>query len=206
MRKLAARRPSPALLLAFVALTVAVVGQAWAAPVKTKVVVVRKGQIAKGAVGAKALAKGAIHAKALAAGAVHPKALAAGAVGAAAIRPGAVGAAALAPDAVTSGALATGSVYGGALGEVTLHSAAIVDADTDPSNIEWTASTPVTVQCAEGERVISGGVVFTNSGNHEVGIVTSQPFVNGPSSGWVGAITSNSGGTAKAEVQALCLK
>jgi hypothetical protein len=54
--------------------------------------------------------------------------------------------------------------------------------------------------------VISGGVVFTNSGNHEVGVVISQPFVNGPSSGWVGAITSNSGGTAKAEVQALCLK
>jgi hypothetical protein len=207
MRKLAARRPSPALLLAFVALTIAVVGQAWAAPAKTKVVVVRKGQIAKGAVGAKALAKGAVRPRALAAGAVHPKALAAGAVGAAAIRPGAVGAAALAPDAVTSGALATGSVYGGALGEVTLHSAAIVDADTGvPANIEWTASTPVTVQCAAGERVISGGVVFTNSGNHEVGIIISQPFVNGPNSGWVGAITSNSGGTAKAEVQALCLK
>ena len=86
-------------------------------------------------------------------------------------------------------------------------SAAIVDADTGvPANIEWTASTPVTVQCASGERVISGGVVFTNSGNHEVGIVISQPFVNGQSSGWVGAITSNSGGTAKAEVVALCLK
>lgn len=206
MRKLAARRPSPALLLAFVALTVAVAGQAWAAPTKTKVVVVRKGQIAKGAVGAKALAKGAVRARALAPGAVHPKMLAQGAVGAAAIRPGAVGAGALAPDAVTGGALAPGSVYGGALGEVALHSAAIVDADTDPSNIEWTASTPVTVQCAAGERVISGGVVFTNSGNHEVGIIISQPFVNGPNSGWVGAITSNSGGTAKAEVQALCLK
>jgi hypothetical protein len=206
MRKLAARRPSPALLVACLALTVAVVGQAWAAPAKTKVVVVRKGQIAKGAVGATALAKGAVGPKALAAGAVHPKALAQGAVGATAIRPGSVGASALAPDAVSGGALAPGSVYGGALGEVTLHSAAIVDADTVPSNIEWTASTPVTVQCAPGERVISGGVVFTNSGNHEVGVVISQPFVNGPSSGWVGAITSNSGGTAKAEVQALCLK
>jgi hypothetical protein len=134
MRKLAARRPSPALMVAFVALAVAVVGQAWAAPTKTKTkVVVRKGQIAKGAVTARSLAQGSVRAKALAAGAVHPMALAQGAVGAAAIRPGSVGASALAPDAVTGGALAPGSVYGAAPGEVTLHSAAIVDADMDPA-------------------------------------------------------------------------
>lgn len=206
MRKLAARRPSPALLIAFVALTVAVAGQAWAAPTKTKVVVVRKGQIAKGAVGAKALAKGAVRARALAAGAVHPKMLAQGAVGATAIRPGAVGAAALAPDAVTSGALATGSVYGGALGEVTLHSAGIVDADAVPHNGEWTPSEPVVAACGSGERVLSGGAVITETGNGQVGIITSQPFVNGGAQGWAGRITSDSGGTAKAEVQALCLK
>ena len=48
--------------------------------------------------------------------------------------------------------------------------------------------------------------MFTDAGNREVGIVTSQPFVNGPDNGWVGAITTNAGGAAKAEVQALCLK
>lgn len=206
MRKIAARRPSPALAVACLALAVALVGQAWAAPAKTRVVVVRKGQIAKGAVTAKTLAKDAIHPRALAAGAVHPKALAQGAVGAAAIRPGAVGAAALAPDAVTGGALAPGSVYGGALGAVTLHSAAIVDADAVPDNGDWTASPPVTVACGSGERVLSGGVVFTDAADREVGIVTSQPFVNGSGNGWVGAITTNAGGLAKAEVQALCLK
>ncbi len=188
------RRPSPALVVACLALVVAVVGEAAAAPKTT--VIVRKGQIAKGAVTAKALAQGA----------VHPRALTNGAVTAAAIKAGAVGSAALSPDSVTSGALAPGSVYGGSLGEVTLHSAAIVDADLDPDNGEWTASAPVTAMCGSGERLLSGGVVFTNSGNHEVGIVTSQPFVNGGNSGWVGAITSNSGGTAKAEAQALCLK
>jgi hypothetical protein len=193
MKKPKLRRPSPAVVLAGLALVVAVVGTASAAPKTT--VIVRKGEIAKGAVTAKALANGA----------VHPKALAVGAVGAAAIKQGAVGSAAIAPDSVTAPAIAPGSVGGGTLGEVTLHSAAIVDADVDALG-EWTTSTPVTVLCGSGERVLSGGVVFTSVANREIGIVTSQPFVNGASNGWVGAITTNTGGLAKAEVQALCLK
>jgi hypothetical protein len=195
MRKLVSRRPSPALVLAAIALVVAVVGEAQAAPKTKTVVVVRKGQIARGAVTANALAQGA----------VHPKALAAGAVGAAAIKPGAVNEAAIAPDSVGSGQLAPGSIYGGALGEVTLHSAAIVDADAFPDK-EWTPSAPVTALCGSGERILSGGVVFTNASDNEVGTIISQPFVNGGGNGWVGAITTNAGGLAKAEVQALCLK
>lgn len=194
MSKPKIRRPSAGLVLGALALIVAVAGNSGAFA-GTKVIV-RKGQIAKGAVGAKALASGA----------VHPKALAAGAVTAAAIKPGAVSGGALAPDAVTSGALAPGSVYGGSLGEVTLHSAALTDVDAVAENGTWTLSSPNTALCGSGERALSGGVVFTDAGNHEVGIVISLPFVNGPSSGWVGAITSNSGGTAKAEVQVLCLK
>jgi hypothetical protein len=193
MRKLKIRRPSAALVLGALALIVAVAGNSGAFA-GTKVIV-RKGQIAKGAVTAKSLA----------AGAVHPAAISKGAVGVAALRPGSVGPSVLAPDAVTSGQLAPGSVYGGALGEVTLHSAAIVDADAVPDK-EWTVSAPVTASCGSGERVLSGGVVFTAPADREVGIVTSQPFVNGSSNGWVGAITTNAGGLAKAEVQALCLK
>jgi hypothetical protein len=194
MRKIQLRRPSAGVVLGTLALVVAVAGNSGAFA-GTKVIV-RKGEIAKGAVTAKALGNGA----------VHPKALAKGSVTAAAIRPGAIGPAALAPDAVTSGALATGSVYAGSLGETTLHSAPILDADTVPANNEWTASVPVTALCGPGERVLSGGVVFTTVANREIGIVTSQPFVNGANSGWVGAITTNAGGLAKAEVQALCLK
>jgi hypothetical protein len=193
MKKTKLRRPSAGVILGTLALVVAIAGNSGAFA-GTKVIV-RKGEIAKGAVGAKALAKGA----------VHPAAISKGAVGVAALRPGSVGSATLAPDAVTGGALAPGTVYGGALGEVTLHSAAIVDADVDPLG-EWTTSSPVTALCGSGERVLSGGVVFTAVGNKEVGIVNSQPFVNGPNSGWVGAITTNSGGAAKAEVEALCLK
>jgi hypothetical protein len=54
--------------------------------------------------------------------------------------------------------------------------------------------------------VLSGGVVFTNGADREVGITTSQTFVNGPQNGWVGAITTNAGGPARAEIQVLCLE
>jgi hypothetical protein len=194
MRKRKLRRPSAGVVLGTLALIVAVAGNASAFS-QTKVIV-RKGQIAKAAVTAKTLAPGA----------VHPKALAKGAVTAAGLKDGAVGTAALAPDAVTSGAIAPGSVYGGTLGAVTVQSAPIVDGDQVPKNDEWTPSTPVTVLCASGERVLSGGVVVVKAGNGEVGVITSQPFINGAENGWVGRITSNSGGTATAEVQVLCLK
>ena len=66
--------------------------------------------------------------------------------------------------------------------------------------------------CAGNRLVLSrrtsalGRCRLTNTADREVGIITSQPFVNGPQNGWVGAITTNAGGLAKAEVQALCLK
>lgn len=194
MRKLKPRRPSAGVVLGTLALIVAVAGNSGAFA-GTKVIV-RKGEIAKGAVTAKALAKGS----------VHPAAISKGAVGVAALRPGSVGSSVLAPDAVTGGALAPGSVYGGALGEVTLHSAAIVDADVVAHNGEWTAAPAVTALCAAGERLLSGGVVIANPGNDEVNIVASQAFVNGPAQGWVGRTISDAGGQGKAEVQALCLK
>jgi hypothetical protein len=194
MSKLKLRRPSPGTILGTIALVVAVAGNANA--FSSTRVIVRRGDIGKGAVTAKTLASGA----------VHPRALAKGAVTARALKTGAVGTKALGADAVTSAALAPGSVYGGALGVVTVHSAVIADADLVPSNIEWTTSAPSTALCGSGERLLSGGVVVTNPGNHEVGIITSQPFINGAENGWVGRITSNSGGTVVAEVQALCLK
>jgi hypothetical protein len=194
MRKLHLRRPSAGVLLGTLALIVAVAGNSGAFA-GTKVIV-RKGQIEKGAVTAKTLA----------AGAVHPKALSSGAVTAKAIKGGVVGSGALAPDSVTASALAPGSVYGGALGEVTVHTVALKDEDATADLSNWTTSPAATALCGAGERILSGGVVFTNTGNHRVAIVQSAPFSNGSSSGWVGQITTDTGGQATAEVQALCLK
>ena len=198
------RRPQTGTVLGALALIVALAGGTFA--VASPRVIVRKGEIGKGAVTAKTLAREAVHAKALAKGAVHPKALAAGAVGAAALRSGAVGAAALGRDAVGANALAPGSVYGGALGAVTLHTAGIVDLDAVAHNGEWTVSEPAVALCQAGERVLSGGVVFTKTGDNQIGIVATQAVLNGPSNGWAGQITSDAGGAAVAEVQALCLK
>lgn len=200
---LSPRRPSLGTALGLLALIVALAGTANAGPTH---VIVRKGDIAKGAVTASALAKGAVTAKALRKGAVGAGDLAPGSVGGAALKTGGVTSAALAPNAVTASALAPGSVYGGALGPVTLHATPIADVDLVPSNPEWTASTTEQAACGVGERLLTGGVVFTNPGNKEVSVLQSLPVVSSSFQGVVARITSNSGGTATAEVQAICLK
>lgn len=209
------KRPAPGTVLGLVALIVAVAGNtgAFAGSGNQKVT---KHDLAKGAVTAHALAKdavrapkiakGAVTARAIKPGAVAAGALAADAVGAVAIKPGAVGAAALAPNAVTSAALAPGSVYGAALGPVVVHSTPIADLDKALAPDSWTASNTENATCAAGERLLSGGVGFTNPGSREVGVIELRPYSTGSLNGVAARITSNSGGTATAEVQAICLK
>lgn len=170
-------------------------------------IVVRKGDIAPGAVTTKALAAGAVHAKAIAKGAVHTKALARGAVNVRALAKGAVTPAAIADDAVTSAAIAPGSVYGGALGAESFHATKIADVDAVASNPEWTAGNTEVVSCGPGEALLSASFAFTEPGNREVAFLQARPFVNdaGPS-GAAGRITSNSGGSAVGEIGVLCLK
>lgn len=223
MRPVKLHRPSPGTVLGLLALIVALAGNANALGTH---VVVRKGDIAPGAVTARALAPGAVHPKALAKGAVTsrklrkgavttPKlaaasvtarALAPNSVAATAIKTGAVGPAALAPDAVTASALAPGSVYGGALGPVSVHAVPLVDHDESADLSTWTTSDAVNVLCGPGERLLTGGVVFTDLGNNRLGIVRSLPITNGSANGFSGQVTTDSGGAARAEVQAVCLK
>lgn len=204
MRRSKLKRPSPGTVLGLLALIVAVAGNTGAfAGTGHKIT---KSDLAKGAVTAKALAKGAVTPKALASGAVTAKALAKDSVTAASLKAGSVGPAGLAPNAVTAPAIAPGSIYGAALGPVDVHGAPIGDLDAVAENGTWTASNTETAACAAGERLLTGGIVFTNPGNREVGVLESLPFSNATSAGIVGRITSNSGGIATAEVQAICLK
>ncbi|MGA8744591.1 MAG: hypothetical protein WB507_01855 [Solirubrobacterales bacterium] len=224
MSKLKLKRPAPGTVLGTLALIVAVAGNTGAfAGTGHKITradiakgAVTANAIAPGAVRAKALAKNAVHSNALAAGAVNAGALATGAVGSAAISPGAVnskalaagavGSSALAPDAVTASAIAPESIHGYALGPVTMHSAQIADLDSVPDNNEWTASNSESAICGNGERLLTGGVAITNPGNREVAVLEALPFSNSEANGMLGRITSNSGGTAAAEVIAICLK
>jgi hypothetical protein len=199
------RLPSPALVIALIALSVSLAGNAGAFKGGGHHLV-RKGDIAPGAVTPRAIAKGAVHPRALAKGAVHARSLASGSVGAATIAPGAVGSAALAPGAVTATAIAPGAVHGAALGEETIHTAPIPDVDKVAHNGEWTPSGAEKALCGGGERLLSSGFIFTSPGDGQVGWLQAMPTISGDTDGVSGQIISDSGGTATAEVAALCLK
>jgi hypothetical protein len=104
------RHPSVGTILgsigALLGLAALIVSLSSGADAEARHVLVRRGDIAPGAVTAKSLARGAVHAKALAKSAVHTKALAKEAVRARALAKGVVGASAIAPDAVTAAAIA----------------------------------------------------------------------------------------------------
>jgi hypothetical protein len=167
---------------------------------------VQRGDIAPGAVTAKALAPSAVHTKAIAKSAVTSKALAKGAVNRRVLAKGAVISTAIAADAVTKAAIAPGAVYGGALGEETIHATPIKDIDQVAENGTWTAGNTEVALCAPGERLLGGGFAFTETGNREVTFLRELPFVSPQTNGVAGEMASNSGGAAKGEIMALCLK
>ena len=220
MHTSALRHPSPAtimsaLALVFALLTFVIVVSGYA-DASRHVYVVKKGDIAPGAVTAKTLARGAVHPKALAkgavtalkikAGAVDTPALAKGAVTAAALGRGAVTPPALAEDSVTSTAIAPKSVYAGALGEETVHTTTIKDQDEVAENPIWTASSTGVAICGAGERLLQGGFNFTSLGNRQVSFLEALPVLNASTNGFKGAFASNSGGSAEAQLTAYCLK
>ncbi len=210
MSKPKLKRPAPGTVLGALALIVAVAGNANALAGGHHALV-RKGDIAKGAVTARALAKGAVHPKALAKNAVHASALAKSAVTAKALRSGAVTSAALGANAVTANAIAPDSVRGYALGPVSIHTAPLVDPDTSV-DFNWEKSTVEIAQCGTGERLLSGGVQIPAPGSNQMAITTSWPdipSVQGASpEGWFGQIVSNSGGGGMPapQVVAACLR
>ena len=82
----------------------------------------------------------------------------------------------------------------------------IADLDAVASNIEWTASNTEAALCGPGERLLGGGFAFTNPGNREAAWLQALPALGGETNGFTGRITTDSGGTATAEVAAICLR
>jgi len=184
------------LVLALIALSVALGGNAIATVARSGGHKIKRGEIARGAVTAKALANGAVTANKLRRESVTGRK----------IKSGAVGSEQIADSAVTARAIAPSSIYGYALGPVETASAVIKDPDAAADLSTWTNSNIEAATCPAGARLLSGGLTFTNPGNRRVGTITSVPNVNGTNA-WLGAITSDSGGLgAEAQVQALCLK
>ncbi len=179
MKKPATKRPSPSLVLSVITLFVALTSTAGALPGSGRV---EKGDIAKGAVTARALARGAVKTKA--------------------IRNKAVTSNKLADDAVVAGKLAQFSVGAFAFGNTTTVSAPIPDTDAVPDNSIWTTSPTVDAVCPSGSILLGGGVAITdNSTLHQAAVQTSAPSGDR----WQGAITTNTGGVAPGNVYAICL-
>jgi hypothetical protein len=166
---------------------------------------VKSSEIAPGAVTAAKLANGAVTAKAIKAGAVTSKKLANESVNRRVLRKEAVTANGLAADSVTRVAIAPGSVYSGALVPETIHMTPISDLDAVAENGAWTASNTEAAMCGQGEALLGTGFAFTEPGNREVGFLQALPVLAATGNGVTGRITSNSGGTAKAEIVAVCL-
>lgn len=162
-------------------------------------------ELAPDSVTAKAIAPGAVGTKALRKGAVTSHVLADDAVNRRVLAQGAVIARAIAPDSVTATAIAPGSVYGGALAGETIHVTAIADHDLVAENGAWTPSATESALCGPGEALLSPGFAFLESGNHEVSFLKEAPFLSAAGDGVAGEISSNSGGTAKAQIMAICL-
>jgi hypothetical protein len=206
MSRFKPRWPSTGTVLGFVAIVIAVASSASAAPNSPTRIVVHKGDIAPGAVTTNALAPGAVHAKQLAKSAVTSKKMAKESVNKRVLARGSVYEGALGDDVVTARTLAPGSVYGGALGPRVIHKTPIADLDQVAENGMWTGSNTEITLCAPGEALLGPGFVFTEPGNREVSWLQAAPFLSGTGDGVSGRISSNSGGTAKAEVMAVCLR
>ena len=72
--------------------------------------------------------------------------------------------------------------------------------------IFWFKFWKVQALCGAGEDPLGTGFIFTEPGNREVSFLRAAPFLSPSSPGGVsGAIASNSGGTARAQVMAICL-
>jgi hypothetical protein len=211
-----------ALVFALAGFAVSVSGIATASPK----VIVRKGDIAPGAVTTKALAKGAVTApkiqKAtitaaklkngavtapkLADGSVTATALGNGSVTASKLGPGSVTAPAIAGGAVTSGAIAPLSVGAAQMGEEEVVLKPIADLDVAAHNNEWTASNLEVAVCGPGQRLLGGGFSFTTLNNGESNWIEELPIINGEVKGVAGRVSSDAGGTAGGNIAAICLK
>lgn len=212
-------RPSPALIIACVALFAALTGSAIAAGLTKDSVrsshilngtvrtvdlrdnAVNSAKIAPDQVGAEEIAENAVSSPevapdSLAAGDLAPNSVTSSEVAdqsltADDLAPDSVGASEIQTDAVGAAELAANAVNATEFGTVTLRTSA-------PQAIANGANGSVSVTCAAGEQVLSGGGQPANFG---VEMTSSRPSGNG----WLYQAKNNSGGGSTITAFALCL-
>lgn len=169
-------------------------------------IVVRKGDIAPGAVTKADLAPGAVTNKALARGAVSANKIRRGAITAPKLGKGSVTSEAISGSAVTGPAIAPGSIEAGMLAPLTVVAKQIPDPDPVPHNGEWTVSNTELAACGAGEALLGGGFTFDGLSKGESQLLKLLPVINGPAHAMEGQFMSDTGGAVPGQVYAICLK
>jgi hypothetical protein len=226
------RRPSPAMIVALIALFVATAGAGVAATVidgknlknrsvsapKLQNGSVRAAQLATGAVTTTTIKAKAVTAGKLAAGAVGTDQLAAGAVRAADLGAGAVGTPQIAAGAVANAAIANGAVTEGRIANGAV-SRAKLTADAQLPAVVVRRSAPVgvpngtigtaTASCQPGERATGGGALPASAPTALTFALGDGPVPSGDGdvpTGWVGYLLNNDMGTAQLVAYAVCAR
>jgi hypothetical protein len=199
-------RPSPAMAISCVALFLALVGTAFAAPKFA----VRSAQIVDGTVRTIDLRDNAVKSGKVADASLTADDLGPDSVGTEEIAKNAVASPEVAPDSLTAGDLAAASVGSS---EVTDQS--LTAADLGPSSVNSSelgtvtvrsnstgiangANNGVSVDCLAGEQLLSGGA---QPGHFGVEMTSSRPVGNG----WLYQAKNNSGSNSTITVYAVCL-
>jgi len=202
-------RPSPALVIALVALFAALSGSAIAAGIAKNSV--RSAQIVDGtvrtidlhdsAVDSTKVADQSLTANDLGPDSVGSEEIAENAVGSSEVAPDSLNAGDLAANSVTSSEVADNSLTAADLGPASVRSSElgpIVVRTSAPQAIAAGASGSVSVDCAPGETLISGGGQPANFG---VEMTSSRPSGNG----WLYQAKNNNGAASTLTAFALCL-
>lgn len=182
-------RPSPALVIALVALFAALSGSAIAAGIAKNSV--RSAQIVDGTVRTIDLHDSAVDSTKVADQSLTANDLGPDSVGSEEIAENAVGSSEVAPDSLNAGDLAPASVRSSELGPIVVRT-------SNPQAIATGANGSVSVDCAPGETLISGGGQPANFG---VEMTSSRPSGNG----WLYQAKNNNGAASTLTAFALCL-
>ena len=202
-------RPSPAMIIACLALLLALTGSAIAAGVAKNSVrsaqivdgtvrtldvrenAVNAAKIAPDAVGAEEIAENAVSSPEVAQDSLTAADLGAASVTSSEVADQSLTANDLGPDSVGTSEIAADAVGSSELGTVTIRTSA-------PQAIAAGANGGVSVDCGPGEQVLSGGGQPANFG---VEMTSSRPSGNG----WLFQAKNNSGGASTLTAFALCL-
>lgn len=197
-RKINSFRPSPALVIACLALFMALTGSAFAVGIAKNSV--RSAQIADGTVRSIDLRDNAVNAPKIAPDAVGSEEIAENAVESPEVAQDALTAADLGQASVTSSEVADQSLTAADLGPASVNASELgtVTVRTNAVKVAKGASGSVTANCAAGEQVLSGG---GQPGHFGTELTSSRPS----GEGWLYQAVNNTGGEETITAFALCL-